>query len=224
MSRQLDIDGTFDAGRDSSAARGLDGGGGGGPTAFWFALDRVEALLGLIFASFVFVIGGFGSLLQMLMSRHDTVEERVWKFSAWGAFVVAAAATLRFYGRGFSDAGHPMAVDLAMSQPRYPWPLRPFVAAWWLACFAIVPLAGKWTTGQFSLIPGMGLQAWGWKAAALAVLFAAAHAANTYLMLAVATLVRRRPLVRVLWGLRLAVDALVVLALAKVDLSKTYWM
>jgi hypothetical protein len=104
---------------------------------------------------------------------------------------------------------HPVAPNLALAQPRWPLLVHPVVFAWWLAHYAVGIAAVVLLERHFPLASD------DWREAAVrwagyaGCLFTTTHSACLYLLLAVATVIRRPGPVAWLWRWRVAIDLLI---------------
>src|SRR5688572_14339472 len=178
-------------------------------------LTFAEAILGLIFASFLGV-GLFIMVPIVLLSEGKRLQPRnhVLVWVAWGIAALVKALSLRFYGGGLEHATHPVPVSIAMRQRSWPLTLRPLAAAWWLANAAAMVALAEWVLGQYVFFtPTIGQTTFRFVCTA-GVLFSSALAANTYLLFAVAALFNNRRWVLAVWRVRILLDLAVAIGVA----------
>ena len=108
---------------------------------------------------------------------------------------------------------HPFVPHFALRQLRWPLPLRPIVACWWVAHFGVAlaflvsleNLTKAWSASDVQdIVVGYGVLA-------LAT-GTASHCGLMYLLLAVTSLWRSERVIMTLWRYRLAIDLAVLVA------------
>lgn len=131
--------------------------------------------------------------------------------------VVLELLFLNWLKNGLEVGPRPFVPWFAVRQWSWPWPIRPLVAAWWLAHFGVAIL-GAMLLQQALLRSGDEARLWFRLAAAVVVSFTFAYSANLFLLLAVTCFTRSGSIVDAIWRKRFLLDAAVALAAGTVPL------
>ena len=170
----------------------------------------VESTMGAFFA---FVVGFVVIVLggNFVYLAHGSPEFPI----VLGAFAVVGPAELWGLIRlkhALERGVRPLAPGLALSQPRWPLLLRPLVAAWWLAHYAVGLAAVVMLERYFPVsADDWRLTLFLWTVYA-GCLFTTTHSAHLYLLLAVGSITRRAGPVMWLWRWRWVIDVVIALA------------
>ena len=185
-----------------------------------------EAFLGLAVSGFVAfcVVGivGAAALFNAWTAGYPRLERGllVALTVAWLPLAVAEWRSVVRYAAGLARAPHPVPVHLALAmlRPGPALPVRVAVALWWLANGAAVVLLARWFAGQLSFHAPTTAERVIQVGVPVLVMFGAAFACNTHLLIALHALTGSERLVRGVWRVRVVLDLALTLLVPAVSL------
>lgn len=186
-------------------------------------VGALEAAAGLLVTGFFTfgVVGmiGIGVIANAWLANYPRLDRPVLIALTvlWLPLLALEWITFRFYAGGMAHVSHPVPVQLALRQPRWPWYARVPVAAWWIAHAGLLVLAAHGFTDQISFFRPTF-----WERAievALPVLFmfGTAFAMNTHLLIGLYALFRSKRLIRAVAKVRFLLDVAVALLVPALD-------
>ena len=192
--------------------------------SFLGVVGAIEAGLGLIamafFSLIVMAAGGLLFILNSWLYEYPRVElpQLVALSIAWVPVAWLEWRSLLFFLDGLAIATHPVPVHVATRLPARGVAVRMLTALWWLGHAAAVVMFAEAFIHHIKTFNPSTAEKVLQIVIPLAMLFGAAFAMNTHLLIAVFSLTRSERLIRWIYHLRIVLDVAVVLAVPKVRL------
>ena len=173
---------------------------------------RTEAMVGLTFAVVdAVVFAGFGVWLAFAAARHAGPGFRLYAalltLLGWLPVLVVEVRTVRWID-GVLDRRppKPIPVSIAVTHRRWPPPLKPLVATWWLVHAAALIYLAHWIVAAVHFAHPSDFTNVFKDLLAFWVVFGSAYAANTYFLLATAAVNPTHAAVAAVWRWRVGID------------------
>ena len=191
--------------------------------SFATLIGTLEAMAGLIVTGF-FTFGivgmlGIGIIANAWLFNYPTLSRPVLIALSvlWLPLACLEWITFQFYAEGMAHVSHPVPVQLAMRQPRWPWLAKVPVAAWWLAHAALAVFVAHAFGAQVSFFRPTLWERVLEVGVPVFCMFGAAFAMNTHLLLALYALFRSERLLRAVARVRFLIDMAAALFIPSLD-------
>lgn len=179
---------------------------------FSMFLADAEALLGLIIACFVGVVGlmlgGFAYLLwEWSFGAFNIPRERlIWLTVAWSGVTTLEILSIRWMGQVIGPAAHPRPVYMALAQKNRGILWSSLTAVWWLAHSVAVVVAADWLANEYKFLSPRAPELLLEYASKGATIFGSMYASTAFLLFAVGAISRSSKWLQQLWKIRVPFD------------------